>query len=102
MGSTAYSKQDVQEARDGLKLLKSRMRDSQRLSFNNGSSHSARRQNEDPNFNKAPSYTNSDKGPTTRKSQYRPGNSGASANKPPMPNASSGLYHSHLDSTGEQ
>jgi len=84
MVTTSYSKKDVEEARDGLKLLKSRMGagNNQRRSFNNGTSHSANRQRE-VMLNQ--SYNNSDKGPASRKNNY----SGvAGSHKPPMMPAS--------------
>lgn len=68
MGSTAYTKKDVAEARDGLKLLKGRMgggNTGARRSINNASSHSENRQ-KDANMNQ--SYTNSEKGPASRRS----------------------------------
>lgn len=85
MGSTSYSKKDVEEARDGLKLLKSRMGGATdaRRSVNAGTAHSANRAHE-AGMNQ--SNTNSDKGPVTRKNQY--GGPTGSSNKPPMMPAS--------------
>lgn len=68
MGSTSYSKKDVEEARDGLKLLKSRMGAGAeaRRCLNTGTAHSASRPEAIPNQ----SHANSDKGPASRKTQY--------------------------------
>jgi hypothetical protein len=94
MGSTNYSKQEVLEARDGLRLLKNRMRDSQRTN-NNNSSHSATRQE--------PVSYGSEKGGENRKSNYRSGMTSNTATKPPMMPTStiSTNNQSNFESTGE-
>ena len=72
MRSTVYTKQDVDEARSGLKLLKSRMSESGKRGFG-GSSHSANRGYDVSSQHSRPQLN--------RRNNF----GGQSANKPPMP-----------------
>ena len=91
MGSSQYTNKDIQEARDGLKLLKSRMgATNSRRSINNNTSHSANRHPEFNNMNH--SYTNSEKGPGNRKQYSRP---------PMIPASTTNLNSNHGIAGGE-
>ena len=97
MNSTAYSRKDLEEAKEGLKLLKSRMGGTAQRSFNNVSSHSQNRGG-DGISSYSQSHLNSEKTQLARRTQY----AGASANKPPMKppinQSAQNLNHSNIES----